>query len=52
MTGEERYQELLSLLSCGLIRHAEKHGLLERLAENLKKPEVVNLLDEEVTKHD
>lgn len=32
MTDEERYRELLDLLSRGLIRYAEKHGQLERSA--------------------
>lgn len=39
MTDEERYQELLDLLSRGLIRYAEKHGLLQRLSEDLRKAE-------------
>lgn len=30
MTDQERYQELLSLLSHGLIRYAHRRGLLER----------------------
>jgi len=47
VTAEERYEELLDLLSRGLIRYAEKHGLLERLATDLKKPEVVDLLKTE-----
>ncbi|MBI3615146.1 MAG: hypothetical protein HY211_01390 [Candidatus Omnitrophica bacterium] len=47
MTDEERYQELLDLLSRGLIRYAEKHGLLERLATDLRKQEVVDLLNKE-----
>jgi len=47
VTDEERYQELLDLLSRGLIRYAEKHGLLERLAKDLKTPAAVGLLKEE-----
>ena len=52
MTDKERYQELLSLLSYGLIRYAEKRGLLTRMAEDRGGPEVVDLQGEEAAKHD
>ena len=47
MTDEERYQELLGLLSRGLIRYAEKRGLLEQLPADFKKTGAPVLLNKE-----
>jgi hypothetical protein len=52
VTDRERYQELLSLLSHGLIRWAEKHGFLGDPAEISEKVEVVGSAREEAATHD
>ena len=47
MTDEERYQELLDLLSRGLIRYAEKRGLLKQSAAGFGKAEAPLLVGKE-----
>jgi len=39
VADRERYQELLELLGRGLIRYAEKRGLVEQLATDSKEPD-------------
>ena len=47
MTDAERYAEWLELLSRGLIRYAEKRGLLEQVPVDLKDTKAVDLLETE-----
>ena len=51
MTDRERYQELLSLLSYGLIRYAWKHGFLGDPADS-ERVEVVSSAREEAATDD